>query len=230
MEDLRNRATLAPLAGLAFIVLALVVDLAGDLQLAGVYATAAVVASISSDPRRTAAVAVAAVAAAVASGAWHGTIGEPAWTARLVSCVLAGGAAVLAAALADRFRQVLRHTTLLAHGVLDALATELTGARTVKAAADGFVGQAATRLGASSASIYLLDHDGVMRSVTWLGRGGSQADAYSEFRLDADMPGAAAAREQRPRHYPDVAAIEAEFPDLAGYYLDRRSLHVLPLV
>jgi serine phosphatase RsbU (regulator of sigma subunit) len=143
----------------------------------------------------------------------------------VIGCVTA----ILAAHRMKRDRQVVRHTRSLAQGLLDALAVELTGARTVKEVASGFVGRAADRLGASSGMVFVLDADRMMRSIVWMGRGGPEADRYTEFPVDADLPGAVAARERTPRHYRDRVAIEAEFPQLRGYYREDRSLHVLPL-
>ena len=51
-----------------FLLGALLVDLLLDIQLSGVYATAAILSSISSQPRRTAAVAGLAVTAAILIG------------------------------------------------------------------------------------------------------------------------------------------------------------------
>ncbi len=225
-----SRTIVAPGLGALFLVAAVLVDFVGDLQLSGAYATAAIIASISCRPRPTAVLAGLAVLAATLSGFWHQTVGDPEWSLRLISCVVAGTSAVIAAGLADRYRRTVRHTSLLAQDLLDALALELTGARTETKVAEGFMGQAAERLGASSAMIFVLDEGQMMRSIGWLGRGGSQADQYSEFRLDADIPGAVAARTRTPLHYPNRAAIDAAFPGLAGYYPEERSLHVLPLV
>ena len=225
-----SRATVAPGVGLLVLVVAVVADLVNELQLSGTYVTAAVVASVSASARRTAAVAALAVAAAAVSGGWNDNVGETAWWWRLGGCVVGGIASVVAAGLIARYQAVLRHTAHLAQALLDALAVELTGARTVKEVAESFVGEAATRLQATSASIYVLDEDGMLRSVTWMGRGGPQADSYAEVPLDGDLPGSVAAREQRPRHYSGRRAIESDFPLLAGYYPDERSLHLLPLV
>ncbi|GEP40558.1 hypothetical protein NPS01_42210 [Nocardioides psychrotolerans] len=82
--------TVAPAMGVAFLVTALVIDLVGDVQLTGVYATSAVLASISCRPRRTAAVAGLGVSATLFSGLWHGTLAEPGWSLRLASCAGAG--------------------------------------------------------------------------------------------------------------------------------------------
>lgn len=225
-----SRSVVAPAIGLAFLLAALLIDVLAGLQLSGVYATAAILASISARPRRTAAVAALAAAAAVASGVWHGTVGDPEWSIRLLSCLVAGGASVVAAHLADRSRRRMHHTTRLAQDLLDALAVELTGARTVTEVADAFLGQAAARLGAASAMVFVLDDDEVLRSVSWLGRGGSQADQYAEVRMDSGLPGAIAVLSRTPHHYADRAAIHEAFPALAGYYPDDRSLHLLPLL
>ena len=106
----------------------------------------------------------------------------------------------------------------LAQRVLDALAVELTGARTVKEVADGFVGHAVGTLGATSAMVLTLDADDVLRTVTWHGRGGDGADQFQEVPLGSDLPGAVAAREGTDMHYRSRAEILAAFPALAGYY------------
>ena len=230
MHRSSRRAVLALASGALFLLAAVLVDFVGDLQLSGVYATAAIIASISGRPRSTAVIAGAAVTAALASGFWHGTVGEGAWSIRLLSCVVAGTAAVVAAGLGQRYRRQVRHTSRLAQDLMDALAVELTGARTVTEVADGFLGQAVERLGAASAMVFVLGDDDVLRSVAWVGRGGPQADQYAEFPLDADLPGAAAVRSRTPLHFSGRAAILAAFPALSGYYPQERSLHVLPLV
>ena len=83
----------------------------------------------------------------------------------------------------------LERTTALAQRVLDALAVELTGARTVKEVADGFVGHAVGTLGATSAMVLSLDADDVLRTVTWHGRSGDGADQFQEIPLDQRPPG-----------------------------------------
>lgn len=85
-----TRGVVAPALGVAFLVMALVIDLA--------------------------------VSAALFSGLWHGTPGAPGWSLRLVSCVVAGVASVVAAHLADQFRRRMQHPTRLAQDLHDALA------------------------------------------------------------------------------------------------------------
>ncbi len=225
-----SRSTVALTAGSLFLVTALLLDVLGDLHISGVFATAAILASVSGRPRPTAAIAALAVAAAAASGLWHDTFGDPAWTIRLIGCLVSGVAAVGAAVLADRYRRATHHTSRLAQDLLDALAVELTGARTVTEVAEGFLGQAAARLGASSAVVHMLDEDDVMRPVTWVGRSGPQPDPSPQLALEADLPGAAAARSRTPLHFPDRAAVHDAFPALVGTYPEEQSLHVLPLV
>jgi serine phosphatase RsbU (regulator of sigma subunit) len=206
------------------------VDVLGGFQVSGLFCVAAVVVAVTASTRWTVVTSVAAVTAAVGSGLWHDNLGSTAWSARLIGCVIGCMAAILAARHMDRYRRLSRHTTSLAQGLLDALAVELTGARTVKEVASSFIGRAADCLGASSGMVFVLDGDAMMRSIVWMGRSGPEADRYTEFAMDADLPGALAARERSPRHYRDRAAIETEFPQLRGYYPEDRSLHVLPLV
>ena len=161
---------------------------------------------------------------------WHGTLGEPAWSVRFLSCVVASGASVLAAHLAARLLRRMRHTSRLAQELLDALAVELTGARSVVEVADAFLGKSAERLGAASANIYQLNDDRMLEAVSWFGRGGPEADQYAVIPLDADVPGAVAVRTGVALHLPDRSSIIDAFPALASYYHDDRSLHVLPLI
>ena len=218
------------LAGALFFAAWLAVDLSGAGQVSGLFSLTAVIVAVSASARWTAAASLFAMAAAAGSGLWHDNVGETDWLLRLVGCLIGCVAATMAAWYMERYRRVLWHTTSLAQALLDALAVELTGARTVKDVASAFVGKAADRLSASSAMVFVLDNDDTMRSIVWMGRGGPAADAYSEFRLDADLPGAVAAREHTAMHYHDRVAIEKAFPQLRGYYKQDRSLHVLPLV
>lgn len=224
----RHRVVL--LSGALVLAVWLALDLLGEFQVSGLFCLVAVVVAISASTWWTLVASAVAVTAAAASGLWHDNVGSTAWAVRLIGCAIGCAAATVAARGLERDRRDLRHTTSLAQGLLDALAVELTGARTLKEVARAFVGRAADRLGASSGRVFMLDGDGMMRSIVWVGRGGPQADSYAEFPIDANLPGAVAAREQTARHYRDRVAIEAEFPQLRGYYLDDRSLHVLPLL
>ena len=217
------------LTGVLLLVLIVAVDLALGRQINGAYAGAAVLTAVNAEVRRTASVAGLTLAASVASGVWHDNLGSREWAVRFGTCVLICGLAVLAAHANERRRLRLERTTELAQRVLDALAVELTGARTVKDVADGFVGHAVGTLGAMSAMVLTLDPDDVLRTVTWHGRGGDGADRFQEVPLGSDLPGAVAAREGTHKHYRSRAEILAAFPDLAGYYPTERSLHLLSL-
>jgi serine phosphatase RsbU (regulator of sigma subunit) len=205
------------------------VDVALGRQINGAYGGAAVLAAIYADARRTAVVGLLALVMSVASGMWNDNLGERDWAIRFATCVLICGLALLASQANHRRQQRLERTTSLAQRVLDSLAVELTGARTVKEVADGFLGNAMDTMGATSAMVLSLDADDVLRTLTWHGRAGTGADQYQEVPLSSDLPGAAAVREGRDIHFRSVKEIVTAFPDLAGYYPADRSLHLLPL-
>lgn len=217
------------LAGVLLLGLMVAVDVVLGHQINGAYAGAAVLTAVNADLRRTASVAALSVAASAASGVWNDNLGEGDWATRFASCVLICGLAVLLAHMNHARRLRLERTTALAQRVLDALAVELTGARTVKEVADGFVGHAVATLGATSAMVLWLDADEVLRTITWHGRTGEGADQYQEVPLASALPGAVAAREGTDVHYRSRDDIVAAFPGLAGYYATDRALHLLPL-
>jgi len=217
------------LLGVALVAVLVVTDIVSGHQINGVYAAGAVLTAVFCGPGRTSVVAATALLASVASGVWNDNLGDRAWTVRFVACAVLCAVAVLTAVVSRRRRRELQRTTTLAQRVLDALAVELTGARTVSDVADGFIGHARDTLGARSAMVLSLDPDDVLRSVTWAGRGGSAADQFQELPLASDVPGAVAAREGTDLHYRSVREIEAAFPALAGYYPTDLSLHLLPL-
>ena len=158
-------------AGIALLAFLVTIDVTLGRQINGVYGSAAVLAAIYADTRRTGGVAVLAMAASAASGTWNHNLGEPDWLIRLASCALVCGLAIAVADLNQRRQRTLERTTSMAQRVIDALAVELTGARTVKEVADGFVGHAISTLGATSAMVLSLDADDVLRTVSWHGRG-----------------------------------------------------------
>lgn len=216
------------LSGVLLLVVVLGVDLLLGRQVNGAYGGAAVLTAVYADTRRTSAVAGLALVLSVVSGTWHGNLGERDWALRLATCVLICALALLSSRANERRQQRLVRTTALAQRVLDSLAVELTGARTVKDVAEGFLGEAIGSLGATSAMVMTLDDD-VLRTLGWHGRAGTGADQYREVPLSSDVPGAVAVREGRDIHYRSVEEIVAAFPGLAGYYPSERSLHLLPL-
>lgn len=225
----RTAETLSWLAGVLLLAVMVTVDVVLGRQINGAYAGAAVLTAINADVRRTASVAALALVASVASGTWNDNLGERDWAVRFATCVLVCALAVVAAHVNQRRRRRLTRTTALAQRVLDALAVELTGARTPREVAEGFLEHASGTLGATSAMVLSLDADDMLRTLAWRGRTGDGADQYQEIPLAGDLPGSVAVREGRDVHYRSVKEIEAAFPDLAGYYGSDRSLHLLPL-
>jgi len=217
------------LTGVVLLAVMVAVDLVLGRQINGAYGGAAVLAAINADVRRTVGVGGLVLVASIASGTWNDNLGERDWAVRFAFCVLICGLAVAAASANQGQRQRAAQTTLLAQRVLDALAVEITGARTVKEVADGFVGHAVATLGATSAMVLTLDDDEVLRTITWHGRNGRGADHYQEIPLSSDTPGAVAARERTDVHFRSLAEILAAFPDLADYYTTERTLHLLPI-
>lgn len=217
------------LSGVGLLVVVLGVDLLLGRQVNGAYGGAAVLTAVYADPRRTKAVAGAGLLLSVASGTWHHNLGERDWALRLATCTLICALALVSSHANESRRRRLLHTTTLAQRVLDSLAVELTGARTVKEVADGFLGNATAIMGATSAMTMSLDDDGVLRRLSWHGPAVPAVDQYREIPLSSDAPGAVAVRERRDIHYRSLAEIVAAFPDLAGQPLSERSLHLLPL-
>ena len=205
------------------------VDLLIGRQLNGAYAGAAVLAAINATERRTVGIASLALVASVGSGMWNDNPGERDWAIRFATCVLICALAVMAANVNHRRRRRLVRTTAMAQRVLDALAVELTGARTVKEVADGFLDHAVGALGATSAMMLSLDADEMLRTVTWHGGAANDAEQYLEVPLTSDLPIAVAAREGTDIHYRTGKEIAAAVPDLAGHHSGDRSLHLLPL-
>jgi serine phosphatase RsbU (regulator of sigma subunit) len=217
------------LTGVLLLAVMVGVDVLLGRQINGAYAGAAVLAAVNADVRRTMGVGALALMASVASGTWNDNLGERDWAIRFATCVLICGLAVMAANVNHRRRQRLVRTTALAQRVLDALAVELTGARTVKEVADGFLDHAVGALGATSAMMLTLDADEMLRTVTWSGDTTDGADQYLEVPLSGDLPIAVAAREGTDVHYRTAKEIDAAFPDQAGHQSADRSLHLLPL-
>jgi len=223
-RDLPAVASVA--AGLLILAVLVVLDLQRGIPLGGTFAGGAVVAAIAADGRRTAAVAVLATGLAALSGTWHDYVGTMEWGLRLLACVLVCTAAVVAAELAHRRRQRLEHTTALAQAMLDALAGDLPGARTVGDVATVFTSQVSARLGALLVRAYVLDPDDRLRP---LGRLDDAGTAEVEVPLDAPLPLAEVAGTGVSRHLRRPDDIRRALPETATPLTRVGSVHLLPL-
>lgn len=218
-------------AGVLLVACCATVELAVGVMITGLYAGGAVVASVSADPRRTAGVGALGVAGAVLSLAWQPADREDEWLVRAVGATLLVALAVLAAAAGGRLRRRMEDQSQLARGVLATLASGLSGSTTVREVADRFADTVISELGARGVRIYVLDDDGVLRSLAWQPPDDPAVpDTYAEVPLAGPLPGAVAARERRALHLIDRAAMDAVMPGLGARYDRETSLHVLPLI
>lgn len=112
--------------------------------------------------------------------------------------------------------------------LLQIIASDLTGARTVEEIAGIVVDRASDFLGAVTGRVLLLEGDSL---VSVAARGGTAAAAaYDSVPLAADLPGPVVVRERRALVLRSNAHLAERFPALAGIYDTDRSLHVAPLV
>ncbi|HEY1119850.1 MAG TPA: PP2C family protein-serine/threonine phosphatase, partial [Acidimicrobiales bacterium] len=148
ISDLRRRLDLGVVSGLAVLAVLVVVSLTTSVQLVGVFAISAVVASLRTTPRRTAAVGAIAVVAGIGAGLWHDTIGTLDWAARVFVSVLITLLGVQGAALRNQREGRLERMTVIAEtaqrAVLRAMPTAIgsvgLAARYVSATAEALVG------------------------------------------------------------------------------------------
>jgi serine phosphatase RsbU (regulator of sigma subunit) len=148
ISDLRRRLDLGVASGLAVLAVLVVVSLTTSVQLVGVFAISAVVASLQTTPRRTAAVGAIAVVAGIGAGLWHDTIGTLDWAARVLVSVLITLLGVQGAALRNQREGRLERMTVIAEtaqrAVLRAMPTAIgsvgLAARYVSATAEALVG------------------------------------------------------------------------------------------
>lgn len=218
-------------AGVVLTGLIATVDLSLGAMVTGVYAGGAVLASISADPRRTAAVGVLCLAAAVVSRVAQPDQRFGDWLVRALGLVLTLVLTVVAASVGRRVRRRAEEQSRLAHGVLATLAVDLSGATTVREVAERFVEVVTVKLRSQSARVYSLDDDDVLRSLAWhTHHGEGTRDGYDEIPVAGPLPGAVAVRERRPLHLVDRAAMDEVLPGLGQWYDEETSLHVLPLV
>jgi GAF domain-containing protein len=114
--------------------------------------------------------------------------------------------------------------------LLERVNAELTRVHTPEDMATVMVANAARFFGIESARVFLLTGAGTLRSVAWHAKNEPDPDPFVEFPLDADLPGAVAVRTREPMFVPSVSELFDRFPDVARYYHDERSLHLVPLV
>jgi serine phosphatase RsbU (regulator of sigma subunit) len=123
-------------------------DAVARVQLTGGYAVGAIVASMLTDARRTAAVGVVSVAGALCGGWWGGNLGTREWAVRAVMCVILALLAVASAEVRDRREARLKRVLLIADTAQRALLRPVpatvgsvgVAARYVSASLDALVG------------------------------------------------------------------------------------------
>lgn len=222
-------ADAALLAGLAVLALLVLVDVLSGVILSGTYAAGVVVCATAAPPRRTAVIGLISVALGAASGLWHDTVGTPGWGLRLLANVVVCSAAVSVAAVGFELRTRLMSMTTMIQELIDSLAGELIGARTVKAVSRAFVAKAADSIGADQIRVHILDQDKALRPLAWYGK-----EPTLEVVPGSDHPKARVAATGVPLHLRDEADLAAHFPDLVHRSdvrsRGRRSVHVLPLM
>jgi len=146
--------------------------------------------------------------------------GEPLPTPRQFSEYLAAEADRLAS-LEDTWNRLQ---------LLQKVTGELTGARSVTDIATTVVDNAVEFLGAQSARVYLRTEYNTLRAVATHGGLDVRADeAYQEFSLDDELPGAQVVRTGQPLVLRTLNQLGQQFPALANYYPTERTLHVAPM-
>jgi sigma-B regulation protein RsbU (phosphoserine phosphatase) len=135
-------------AGVAVLAVLVLLSATTDVQMIGVFGGSAIVASLLTTPRRTAAVAAVAFGCSLLGGVWHDTVGSLDWFVRCLICVLFGALGVESAALRQRREARLERMTVIAEtaqrAVLRAMPTAIgsvgLAARYVSATAEALVG------------------------------------------------------------------------------------------
>lgn len=113
--------------------------------------------------------------------------------------------------------------------LLQKVTGELTEAQTVTDVAVIVVNNAFEFLGATTARVFQLTDDGVLRSLAVRGGDPELVPRYQEFPMDGDLPGAVVARTGQPMFLRNVAQIRQRFPELVETLEAERSLHIAPL-
>jgi GAF domain-containing protein len=106
---------------------------------------------------------------------------------------------------------------------------ELTGAASPEEIVNVVVRNATEQLGASSARVYLLGDDGMLRSAATSGGDPKIAQQYEEFDVNAELPGGLVLRENEPMFFGNLAELSDRFPALSSVYPTERTLLVAPL-
>jgi GAF domain-containing protein/anti-sigma regulatory factor (Ser/Thr protein kinase) len=113
--------------------------------------------------------------------------------------------------------------------LLQKVTAELADARSAQEMSQIVVDNAVQFLGVESARVRLLTDDAMLRSVARRGWGDQEPERFPEYPLDADLPGAEAARTGRPVYMHSLQETFDRHPALVGHYRAGRSGHVTPL-
>jgi GAF domain-containing protein/anti-sigma regulatory factor (Ser/Thr protein kinase) len=113
--------------------------------------------------------------------------------------------------------------------LLQQVTARLTGASDLDEIAGLVIESAAAAFGSTSARLYLLGDDGVLRSLRTFGGTAAATSQYHEFPVDADLPGGVVVRTRQPVVVRGAAELAERFPAIAGIYPDDRTLCVAPL-
>ncbi len=113
---------------------------------------------------------------------------------------------------------------------LQTITAAVAGARTVSEVARAVATNAVESLGAQAARIYMLSDDRMLRSLATAGGEPVVAARFTDFSLDAELPGSVAIRTGKPVVVRNLAELGARFPPLAGAYREERKVLVAPLV
>lgn len=115
--------------------------------------------------------------------------------------------------------------------MLQRVTADLAAAATVQDVARAVVENSRDILQADVAVVYLLDDDGMLRSVHRDGRGDDVlAREYDAYPADADLPGGIALRTGESLVFRNRSDLAARFPHLAGSYPEDMRLLVAPLI
>ena len=114
---------------------------------------------------------------------------------------------------------------------LQAVAHQLIDLRSAEEMADIVTRAAVGQFGVSSARVFLLGDDDVLRSVAWAGGPEDRARAFAEIPLTADLPVAVVVRSGIPVHAQNLATLYERYPAFAqaDLYPAEDSLHLVPL-